>query len=92
MVNGRIQIRMPWKEGGPHKKSNFNIALKRMKSTEKTLYRKNCYKEIEEEVEKLVELGFVIEIPEDQINHNEQEWYLPMYMQYSHQKEQPRFD
>ena len=34
LVDGRIQVKMPWKEGGPPKRSNYDIALKRMLSAE----------------------------------------------------------
>ena len=30
LVDGRIQVKMPWKEGGPLKRNNYDIALKRM--------------------------------------------------------------
>ena len=34
LVDGRIQVKMPWKEGGSPKRSNYDIALKRMLSAE----------------------------------------------------------
>jgi hypothetical protein len=37
LVEGRIQVKMPWKEIGPPKRSNYDIALRRMYSTEKSL-------------------------------------------------------
>ena len=31
IIDGRVQVRMPWKEEGPPKESNYDIAYKRMK-------------------------------------------------------------
>ena len=36
LVDGRIQVKMPWNENGPLKRSNHDIALKRMQSAKKT--------------------------------------------------------
>ena len=40
LVDGRIQVKMPWKEGGPPKQSNYDIALKRMFSVRKVVPEK----------------------------------------------------
>ena len=40
LVSGRVQVRMPWKETGPAKQSNYEVALKRMYSTEKSFKKK----------------------------------------------------
>ena len=42
IVDGRVQVRMPWSEGGPPKESNYDIAYQRMISSEKTFKRKEC--------------------------------------------------
>ncbi|XP_068749232.1 uncharacterized protein [Montipora capricornis] len=78
MVHGRLQVRMPWKLTGPPKRSNFDIALTRMYSTEKTFIRKNCYKNIETEIKRLIEQGFVTKVHPQKISHVEPEWYLPL--------------
>ena len=77
LVDGRIQVKMPWKEGGPPKQSNYDIALKRMFSAEKSFQKKGCLKVVDEEVQKLVDQDFVKKVPPEQINHDEPEWYLP---------------
>ncbi|KAK3696586.1 hypothetical protein QZH41_005861 [Actinostola sp. cb2023] len=59
LVDGRIQVKMPWKESGPPKRSNYGIALKRMNSSEKSFKKKNCFDIIDAEVQKLVDQGFV---------------------------------
>ena len=77
--DGRLQVKMPWKESGPPKQSNYDIALKRMLSSEKTFSRKDCYQEILTEVERLVQDEFVKEIPPEEVNHSMPEWYLPLH-------------
>ena len=52
LVDGRIQVRMPWKEAGPPKQSNYDITLKRMFSAEKSFQKMGCFKVIDEEVQK----------------------------------------
>ena len=78
LVDGRIQVKMPWKEGGPPKQSNYDIALKRMFSAEKSFQKNGCLKVVDEEVQKLVDQDFVKKVPPEQINHEEPEWYLPL--------------
>ena len=78
LVDGRTQVKMPWKETGPPQKSNYNITLKRMCSREKSLKNKKCADVVAEEVHKLVEQGFVTKIPPEDIDHSKPEWYLPL--------------
>jgi hypothetical protein len=78
LVDGRVQVKMPWKERGPPKRSNYDIALKRMYSTEKSLKAKQCSLVVAEEVRKLVDQGFVKEIPLKEVDHSKPEWYLPL--------------
>ena len=78
LVNGRIQVKMPWKEGGPPKRSNYDIALRRMFSAEKSFQKKGCFKVVDQEVQKLLEQNFVTKVPPEQIDHGKPEWYLPL--------------
>jgi len=78
LVDRRIQVKMPWKEGGPPKRSNYDIALKRMFSAEKSFQKKGCLKVVDQEVQKLLEQYFVTKIPPKQIDHGKPEWYLPL--------------
>ena len=78
MVDGRIQIKMPWKEDGPPRHSNYDIALKRTYSTERSFQRKDCTEIIDEEVQKLVSQSFVTKIPPEKVDHTKSEWYLPL--------------
>ena len=41
LVNVRIQVRMPWNDNGPPKRSNYEIALKRMESAKDRFREKN---------------------------------------------------
>ena len=78
MVNGRIQVRMPWKNSGPPQNSNYDMAYKRMLSSEKRFLKKNCLKEIQDEINNLIEQNFIKEIPPEEVKHTEPEWYLPV--------------
>ena len=86
LVHGRIQVKMPWKEGGPPKRSNFEIALKRMFSAEKSFQKKACFKVVDEEVQKLLEQNFVTKVPPEQIDHGKPEWYLPLQAVFTPEK------
>jgi len=55
IVDGRVQVRIPWKDGGPPKESNYDVAYQRMISSEKTFKRKDCLAEVQGEVQKLLD-------------------------------------
>ena len=76
IVDGRVQVRMPWSEDGPSKESNYDVAYQRMLSSEKTFKRKNCLEDVQVEIQKLLEQEFIVEIK--QFDHNVPEWHLPM--------------
>ena len=78
IIDGRVEVKMPWKETGPPPRSNYSIAYERMLSSEKTFKNKKCFNEIQTEDLSLVEQGFITEIPSNQIDHTKPEWYLPM--------------
>ncbi|KXJ27593.1 hypothetical protein AC249_AIPGENE7689 [Exaiptasia diaphana] len=40
IVDERVQVKMPWKDAGPPKSSNYDLALKRMYSAERDFKRK----------------------------------------------------
>ena len=69
---------MSWREDGPPNESNYDAAYKRMISSEKSFKKKDCTKIIDSEVQKLVKLDFITEIPPSDVNHNQPEWYLPL--------------
>ena len=78
LVSGRVQVRMPWKETGPPKQSNHDIALKRMYSAEKSFKKKDCLAIVDKGVQKLVDQSFVIKVPTENVDHSQQEWYMPL--------------
>ena len=78
IVEGRIQVRMPWNGEGPPKESNYDVAKKRMISSEKSFKKKDCLEIVESEVQKLLEQDFVVEIPPESVNQDQPEWYLPL--------------
>lgn len=86
IVEGRVQVKMPWKKEGPPEQSNYDIALKRMHSAEKSFQKKNCFNDVNKEVEKLVEQGFVTIVPQENIDHNQPEWFLPLQAVFTPEK------
>ena len=78
IMDGRVQVRMPWKDEGPPKETNYDVAYKRMISSRRTFRRKDCLEVIQDEVQKLLEQEFVKEVPLEQIKHETPEWYLPL--------------
>ena len=71
IVDGRVQLRMPWwKDGGPPKESNYDVEYQRMISSEKTFKRKDCLAEAQGEVQKLLEQNFVVGVTAEKVNHD----------------------
>ena len=83
LFDGTIQVKMPWKEGGPPKRSNYDIALKRMFSTEKSFLKRGSFEVVDEEVRKLLDQNFVTKVPSEQTGHGKPEWYLPLQAVYT---------
>jgi len=77
---------MPWKEGGPRKRSNYDLALKRMYSAEKSFKKRDCFEIVDEEVQKLVEEGFDIKEPYENVNRSQPEWYMPLQAVFTTEK------
>lgn len=70
LVDGRIQVRMPWNQNGPPKFSNYDIAFKRMQSAEKSFQRKECFAIVNDEVQKLLEQDFVMKVPTEELDQS----------------------
>lgn len=70
LENGRVQGKMPWKESGLPKQSNYGIAVRRMYSVEKSFKEKDCFEIVDQEVQKLVDQGFVIKVASDNVDHD----------------------
>ena len=81
-----MQVRMPWKETGPPKQSNCDIALKRMYSADKSFKKKDCLAIVDEEVQKLVDQSFVIKVPPENVDLSRQEWYMPLQVVFTPEK------
>ena len=81
-----MQVRMPWKETGPPKQSYYGIALKRIYSAEKSFKRKDCLAIVDEEVQKLVGQSFVIKVRPENVDHSQQEWYIPLQAVFTPEK------
>jgi len=77
---------MPWKETGPPKQSNYDIALKRMYSAEKSFKKKDFFEAVDEEVQKLVDQGYVIKVPNEIVRHGQPEWYMPLQAVFTPEK------
>jgi len=69
LFDQRIEVKMPWIEGGPPKRSNYDTAPTKDFSAEKLFQKKRCFKVVDEEVQKLLEQNFVTKVPPEQIDH-----------------------
>ena len=61
---------MPWNQNGPPKRSNYDIAFKRMQSAEKSFQRKECFAIVNDEVQKLLEQDFVMKVPTEELDQS----------------------
>ena len=86
LVDGRVQVKIPWRETGPPKRSHCNIALKRMSCAEKLLKKKDCLEFVGEEVKQLVDEGIVVKVPHGNVNHGKPEWYMPLQAVFTPEK------
>ena len=77
IVNRRIEVKMPWKEGGPPPRSNYNIAYKRMLSSDTTLTKGVLWWNSNRSSVQ-VEENIVTEVPNETIDNSKPEWYLPV--------------
>ncbi len=75
---GRYSVGIPWKKGEPKLENNYDVALERLKSQEKTLRRKGpeamrAYDKIIEDYETK---GYVKKV---QTNNDKDQWFLPHF-------------
>ena len=76
--NGRYRIGIPWKEGEPKFTNNYDVALVRLKSQEKSLKRKGpevmeAYNKIFQDYEKN---DYIRQVPKSEV---EKQWFLPHF-------------
>ena len=57
-----------------------------MISSEKSFKKKYCLEIVEREVQKLLDQDFVVEIPPENVNHDQPEWYLPLQAVFTHDR------
>ena len=76
--NGRYRIGIPWNEGEPKFTNNYDVALVRLKSQEKSLKRKGpevmeAYNKIFQDYEKK---DYIRQVPQSEV---EKQWFLPHF-------------
>lgn len=49
-----------------------------MYAADESFQKRECLKIVDEEVQKLVDQGFVVKIPPEEVNHGRPEWYMPL--------------
>ena len=52
------------------RRATTTLRIKRIISSEKNFKRKDCLAEVQDEVQKLLEQEFVVEVPEEKVNHD----------------------
>lgn len=85
-MDGKVQVKMPWTESCPPKRSNTDIAIKRIYYAEKSFKKNDCFEIVDEEVQKLVDQGFVIKVPQENVNHSQPEWYMSLQAVFTPEK------
>ena len=76
--NGRYRIRIPWKKGEPKFTNNYDVALVRLKSQEKSLKRKGpevmeAYSKIFQDYERK---NYIRQVPQSEV---EKQWFCPTF-------------
>ena len=76
--NGQYKIGIPWKEGEPKFTNNYDVAIVRLKSQEKSLKRKGpevmeAYNKIFQDYEKK---DYIRQVPQSEV---EKQWFLPHF-------------
>ena len=77
--NGQYSIGIPWRDGEPKLENNYEVALVRLKSQEKSLKKKGpevaiAYNQIFEDCEKK---GYIKRVPPSK---EENQWFLPHFL------------
>jgi len=77
--NGRYRIGIPWKEGEPKFTNNYDVALVRLESREKSLKQKGpevmeAYSKIFQDYERK---NSIRQVPQSEV---EKQWFLPHYL------------
>ena len=67
-------------------RSNCDLALRRIYSAEKSFKNKDCFEIVDDEVQKLVEQGFFIKVPHENVNRSQPEWYMPLQAVFTPEK------
>ena len=57
-----------------------------MYSAERSFKKRGCFEIVDGEVQKLIEQGFVIKVPHEQIDHGQPEWYMPLQAVFTPEK------
>ena len=78
IVDGKFQLPIPWKNGGPQLPNNYSMALKRFQSLLARLKGERLFKQYDEQIKKLLDEGYAEFVPSTEINKNDGSvWYLP---------------
>lgn len=57
-----------------------------MYAADESFQKRECLKIVDEEVQKLVDQGFVVKIPPEEVNHGRPEWYMPLQVVFTPDK------
>ena len=77
LVEGRFQVRIPWKKGCPCLPNNYQMALSRLRSLGRRLVRdKELFIKYRDKIHELIALGHAIELPE-WADCDRNAWFIP---------------
>ena len=58
IVDGKFQLPIPWKNGGPQLPNNYSMALKRFQSLLARLKGERLFKQYDDQIKKLLDEGY----------------------------------
>ena len=77
LIEGHVQLPLPWKQEPPHLPDNYEMDHKRLVSLKKRLDRENRYELYDVEINKLLNKGYAEHVPPDELNVAPLKWYIP---------------
>ena len=68
LIEGHVQLPLPWKQEPPHLPDSYEMAHKRLVSLKKRLDRENRYELYDVEINKMLNKGYAEHVPPDELN------------------------
>ena len=77
LIEGHVQLPIPWKHEPPYLPDNYSMAFKRLLSLKNRLDRENRYELYDVEINKMLNKGYAEHVPPDELDVAPLKWYIP---------------